>query len=103
MTRWVVFWEMERREGLIVSEKPNIQPPTFREWLLAVLLFPVTIKRLAEGIHQLVDELKYYREIPQRLADLDEVGRDFNTGIYGLFDGKVRYRRPDNHQDSQKC
>ena len=63
--------------------------------MFAVLLLPVTIKRLAEEMHRLADEMTYYRQIPQRLADLDEVGRDLNTGIYNLFGGKVSYNRSD--------
>lgn len=86
---------MERRERQIGFEKSTIQSPTFREWLLAVLIFPVTIQRLAEGINRLVKEMEYYRQIPQCLIDLDEVWRDLNAGIYSLFGGRVNYKRSD--------
>ncbi len=69
---------MERSERQIGLEGSTIEPPTFREWLWAVVLLPITLKSLAEEIAHLV-----------------EVHRDFTTGFYTVFKGSVRYGGPD--------
>ncbi|KKQ66972.1 MAG: hypothetical protein US86_C0002G0089 [Candidatus Daviesbacteria bacterium GW2011_GWA2_38_24] len=86
---------MKDREKQTSFEELTNQSPTYREWFIAFLLLPVTLQKLAQGIGQIAEEMRYHRRIYQHLANLDEVGRDLNTGLYRFFGGRVSYKRPD--------
>lgn len=73
----------------------TMQPPTFKEWLHAVLWLPVTLQRLTGELGKL----------NRNLADLIEVCQDFNEGFYGLFGGRVTYtehRVPDQRRETKQ-
>lgn len=61
---------------------------TFRDMLVAIVEFPLTMKRMVDALERQNFEL----------ANLTEVGQDFNRGFYELFGGKVSYH-PRIHQD----
>ncbi|MDO8569989.1 MAG: hypothetical protein Q7R97_00190 [Candidatus Daviesbacteria bacterium] len=86
---------MERQEAHICSVEQTTQPPTPREWLMAVLMLPITLQRLAMGVNRLADELEYHRQVPQALRYLDEVIQDLNGALYHFCGGRVTYNRPD--------
>ncbi|MBI2314634.1 hypothetical protein HYU93_01050 [Candidatus Daviesbacteria bacterium] len=90
---------MERRTEHPTSERLPIQPPTFREWLVAVVYLPVTLQRLAEGLHRLSTEMRLMREAGY-VADIIEVW-DFNRGFYPVFGGRVGYRGKPKNESSE--
>lgn len=85
-------------------ERKNRGQDTFRDKLFAIVELPLTLKRLVTVLERLNGELARYSRLPETLANLVEVGQDFNSGFYEVFGGKVRYhpRVPQDDKDDIK-
>lgn len=70
--------------------------------LVATVELPFTLKLLAITLKGLKEEMTYHRRLPETLADLVEVGQDFNEGLYEIFDGKVSYNPRIHKDDTQE-
>ncbi|MBI2012197.1 hypothetical protein HYS91_05520 [Candidatus Daviesbacteria bacterium] len=64
-----------------------------RDILMAIVVLPLTLMRLARALERLNSELAHYNRLPKTLEGVVEVGQDFNEGFYRLFDGRVKYNR----------